>query len=115
MVAGRLRAVVCTSSLDSGVDWGDVDSSLTWARERAPRVSPNVSAAPITGSTEPSKAVLIRPTASKCWNAALRSTPSRTAHRIRRPCAPGRSDVLAQHVLGAACGEPFLADECSPR
>jgi len=25
--------------------------------------------------------------------------------------APGRLDVLAQHVLGRACGEPFLADE----
>ena len=25
MAAGRLRAVVCTSSLDLGVDWGDVD------------------------------------------------------------------------------------------
>ena len=25
MTTGRLRAVVCTSSLDLGVDWGDVD------------------------------------------------------------------------------------------
>src|SRR6201992_890024 len=25
MTAGRLRAVVCTSSLDLGVDWGDID------------------------------------------------------------------------------------------
>src|SRR6202012_2068627 len=25
MAAGKLRAVVCTSSLDLGVDWGDVD------------------------------------------------------------------------------------------
>jgi len=25
MVAGRLRAVVCTSTLDLGIDWGDVD------------------------------------------------------------------------------------------
>ena len=25
MVAGRLQAVVCTSTLDLGIDWGDVD------------------------------------------------------------------------------------------
>ena len=25
MTAGRLRAVVCTSSLDLGIDWGDID------------------------------------------------------------------------------------------
>jgi ATP-dependent Lhr-like helicase len=25
MVAGQLRAVVCTGSLDLGIDWGDVD------------------------------------------------------------------------------------------
>src|SRR6516225_8337486 len=25
MAAGRLQAVVCTSSLDLGIDWGDVD------------------------------------------------------------------------------------------
>ena len=25
MVAGQLRAIVCTGSLDLGIDWGDVD------------------------------------------------------------------------------------------
>ena len=27
------------------------------------------------------------------------------------PLRTGALDVLAQHVLGSACGEPFLADE----
>jgi hypothetical protein len=29
MVAGRLTAVVCTSTLDLGIDWGDAISSST--------------------------------------------------------------------------------------
>jgi len=36
-------------------------------------------------------------------------------HRRKRPDTPplriGALDVLAQHVLGCACGEPFLSDE----
>ena len=38
---------------------------------------------------------------------ALRSMPSPRMRRIRRRSRTGALDVLAQHVLGRACGEPF--------
>ena len=81
------------------------------ARRRAPRGSSSASAAPTTAWTSRRRACWCRPTASRCWNAAPRSMPSPRMRRTRRPARTGALDVLAQHVLGCACGEPFLADE----
>ena len=81
------------------------------ARRRARRGCCSASAAPITAWTSRRAACWCRPIASKCWNAAPRSAPSPIMRRTRRPARTGALDVLAQHVLGAACGEPFLADE----
>ena len=39
------------------------------------------------------------------------STPSRDNAQDTPPLRTGALDVLAQHVLGRACGEPFDADE----
>src|SRR5260370_6865145 len=36
MAAGRLRGVVCTSSLDLGVDWGDVDLVINIGAPKGP-------------------------------------------------------------------------------
>ena len=47
---GRLQAVVCTSSLDLGIDWGDVHLVINVGRPKARYGSPSASAAPITGS-----------------------------------------------------------------
>ena len=71
----------------------------------------SASAAPTTGSTSRRRPCSCRPTASRCWNAAPRIDAvgrERAGHAALRT---GALDVLAQHVLGRACGEPFLADE----
>ena len=111
MAAGRLRAVVCTSSLDLGVDWGDIDLVINvGAPKGASRLLQRIGRANHR-LDEPSRGILIpanRFEVLEC-NAAHR--------RGRRPCAGhaaaaiGALDVLAQHVLGRACGEPFIADE----
>ncbi len=61
------------------------------ARRRAPRACCSASAAPITAWTSRRRACWCRPTASKCWNAAPRSTPSPRMPRTRRRRASARS------------------------
>jgi ATP-dependent Lhr-like helicase len=53
MARGDLRAVVCTSTLDLGIDWGDVDLVIQLAAPRGPRGWSSASAGPTTGWTSP--------------------------------------------------------------
>jgi ATP-dependent Lhr-like helicase len=111
MAAGRLRAVVCTSSLDLGVDWGDVDLVINvGAPKGASRLLQRIGRANHR-MDEPSRGVLVpanRFEVLEC-RAALDAI---AANAQDTPAArTGALDVLAQHVLGCACGAPFLADE----
>ena len=111
MATGRLRAVVCTSSLDLGVDWGDVDLVINvGAPKGASRLLQRIGRANHR-MDEPSKGVLIpanRFEVLECraaLDAIAENAQDTPASRV------GALDVLAQHVLGCACGEPFLSDE----
>jgi ATP-dependent Lhr-like helicase len=111
MAAGRLRAVVCTSSLDLGVDWGDVDLVINvGAPKGASRLLQRIGRANHR-MDEPSKGVLVpanRFEVLECraaLDAVAENAQDTPASRI------GALDVLAQHVLGCACAAPFFADE----
>ena len=111
MATGRLRAVVCTSSLDLGVDWGDVDLVINvGAPKGASRMLQRIGRANHR-MDEPSKGVLMpanRFEVLECraaLDAIAENAQDTPASRI------GALDVLAQHVLGCACGEPFSSDE----
>ena len=111
MTEGRLRAVVCTSSLDLGVDWGDVDLVINvGAPKGASRLLQRIGRANHR-MDEPSEGVLIpanRFEVLECRaaiDAVAANAQDTPASRI------GALDVLAQHVLGCACAAPFLADE----
>jgi ATP-dependent Lhr-like helicase len=111
MAAGRLRAVVCTSSLDLGVDWGDVDLVINvGAPKGSSRLMQRIGRANHR-LDEPSKAVLVpanRFEVLEC-QAALGAVADNAQDT---PAArTGALDVLAQHILGRACGESFLSDE----
>ena len=59
MAAGRLRAVVCTSTLDLGIDWGDVDLVINvGAPKGASRLMQRIGRANHR-LDEPSKALLV--------------------------------------------------------
>jgi ATP-dependent helicase Lhr and Lhr-like helicase len=111
MSAGKLRAVVCTSSLDLGVDWGDVDLVINiGAPKGSSRLMQRVGRSNHR-LDEPSKAVLVP--ANRFEVLECRAAIDAVAENAQDtpPLRTGALDVLAQHILGRACGEPFLADD----
>jgi ATP-dependent Lhr-like helicase len=111
MTSGRLRAVVCTSSLDLGVDWGDVDLVVNvGAPKGASRLLQRIGRANHR-MDEPSKGVLIPANRFE----VLECRAALDAIAVNAQDTPGSRtgalDVLAQHVLGCACGAPFRSDE----
>jgi ATP-dependent Lhr-like helicase len=111
MATGKLRGVVCTSSLDLGVDWGDVDLVINvGAPKGSSRLMQRIGRSNHR-LDEPSQAVLVpanRFEVLEC-SAALGAVADNA--QDTPPLRTGALDVLAQHILGRACGEPFFADE----
>ena len=111
MTRGDLRAVVCTSTLDLGIDWGAVDKVICiGAPKGAARLVQRIGRANHR-LDDPSQALLVpanRFEVLEC-NAARDAVLAGEldGERLRR----GGLDVLAQHVLGMACSAPFAADE----
>ncbi len=111
MARGALRAVVCTSSLDLGVDWGDVDLVVNvGAPKGSSRLLQRIGRANHR-MDEPSEGVLIP--ANRFEVLECRAALDAIADNAQDTPAlrVGALDVLAQHVLGCACGEPFLGDD----
>jgi ATP-dependent helicase Lhr and Lhr-like helicase len=110
MAAGALKAVVCTSTLDLGIDWGDVDLVINvGAPKGASRLIQRVGRANHR-LDEPSRALLVpsnRFEVLEC-RAAIDAAEAgdHDAVQYRR----GALDVLAQHVWGTACAGPFAPD-----
>ncbi len=111
MAAGRLRAVVCTSSLDLGVDWGDVDLVINvGAPKGASRVLQRIGRANHR-MDEPSRGVLVPANRFEVLECRAALDAIAVNAQDTPPGRTGALDVLAQHVLGCACGEPFLSEQ----
>jgi ATP-dependent helicase Lhr and Lhr-like helicase len=111
IAGGRLRAVVCTSSLDLGIDWGNVDLVINvGAPKGASRILQRIGRANHR-MDEPSKGVLIP--ANRFEVLECRAALDAIAENAQDtpPLRVGALDVLAQHVLGCACGEPFFSND----
>jgi ATP-dependent Lhr-like helicase len=111
MTAGKLKAVVCTATLDLGIDWGDVDLVINvGAPKGASRLIQRVGRANHR-MDEPSKAYLVpanRFEIMEC-HAALEAVAE--AAQDTPDAKPGALDVLAQHLLGLAAAEAFRSDD----
>jgi ATP-dependent Lhr-like helicase len=111
MAQGRLRAVVCTSSLDLGVDWGDIDLVINvGAPKGASRLTQRIGRANHR-LDEPSRGILVP--ANRFEVLECRAAIDAVADNAQdtQPLRTGALDVLAQHVLGCACGAPFRSDD----
>lgn len=111
MAAGKLRGVVCTSSLDLGIDWGDIDLVINvGAPKGASRMMQRIGRANHR-LDEPSRAVMVP--ANRFEVLECRAAIDAVAENAQDtpPQRTGALDVLAQHVLGCACGEPFYSDD----
>ena len=108
----RLRAVVCTSTLELGIDWGDVDlvihvgapkgSSRLLQRIGRSNHRLDLPSRGAAGAVQPLR------------GAGMRGGAAGGARRMRRtreyPMVL-KLDVLAQHILGRACAGPFQPDD----
>jgi ATP-dependent helicase Lhr and Lhr-like helicase len=111
MAAGKLRGVVCTSSLDLGVDWGDVDLVVNvGAPKGSSRLMQRIGRANHR-IDEASRAVLVPANRFEVLECRVAIDAIAENAQDTPPLRIGALDVLAQHVLGRACGEPFFADD----
>lgn len=110
MAANSLRAVVATSTLDLGIDWGDVDLVIhVGAPKGASRLAQRIGRANHR-MDEPSRAILVPANRFEVMECRAALDANYLGAQDTPPLAEGALDVLAQHVLGMACAEPFHAD-----
>ena len=111
MSLGQLDCVVATSSLDLGIDWGNVNlviqigspKGIARFLQRIGRSNHRLN--------EPSKAILVpsnRFEYLECVS-AISSIKEKILDETKEK--EGSLDVLAQHVLGVACSKPFEVNE----
>ncbi|REJ57855.1 MAG: ligase-associated DNA damage response DEXH box helicase [Microcystis aeruginosa DA14] len=107
MAAGRLKAVVCTSSLDLGIDWGDVDLVLNvGAPKGSSRLMQRIGRANHR-LEEPSRAVLVPANRFEVMECRAALEAIDRGAQDTEPLRMGALDVLCQHVLGMAFAGPL--------
>ena len=107
MAAGTLRAVVCTASLDLGIDWGDVDLVVQMgAPKGVSRLLQRVGRANHRYDA-PSRALLVPGNRFEYLECRAALDAVAADERDGDPLRPGGLDVLAQHILSVAAAGPF--------
>ncbi len=110
MSDGRLRAVVATSSLDLGIDWAAVDLVIqVGAPKGVSRLLQRIGRSNHR-LDRPSRALLVPANRFEVLECRAALEGLRAGTLDGDPPRPGGLDVLAQHILGSACSQPFTAD-----
>ena len=109
MAANALRAVVATSTLDLGIDWGDFDLVVhIGAPKGASRLAQRIGRSNHR-MDEPSKAILVPANRFEVLECQAALDANYLGAQDTPPLREGSLDVLAQHVMGTACAGPFNA------
>ena len=107
MTQGRLRAIVCTGSLDLGIDWGDVDLVIQiGAPKNVKRLVQRIGRANHRYNA-PSKALLVPANRFEVVECVAALEAARAHDLDGEPKDSGPLDVLCQHILICACAGPF--------
>jgi len=107
MAAGKLKAVVATSTLDLGIDWGDVDLVIhVGAPKGASRFIQRVGRANHR-LDEASEAILVPSNRFEVLECRAAVDAAEAGAQDAVLSRTGSLDVLAQHVLATACAGPF--------
>ncbi|MEO0829276.1 MAG: ligase-associated DNA damage response DEXH box helicase, partial [Pseudomonadota bacterium] len=110
MVSGELRAIVCTGSLDLGIDWGDVDLVIqVGAPKNVKRLVQRIGRANHRYNA-PSKALLVPANRFEIVECKAALDAVRDRDLDGEPRGGGPRDVLCQHILITACSGPFDAE-----
>lgn len=106
MAAGQLDAVVCTSTLDLGIDWGDVDLVINvGAPKGASRLLQRIGRANHR-LDEPSRALLVPSNRFEVLECRAAIDAAFAGEQDAVTKRAGALDVLAQHVMGMLVAEP---------
>jgi ATP-dependent helicase Lhr and Lhr-like helicase len=110
MADNRLRAVVCTSTLDLGIDWGDVDLVIhIGAPKGSSRLLQRIGRANHR-LDESSNAVLVPSNRFEVLECEAAVEAARENAQDTQYPSVLKLDCLAQHIMGCACSSSFFAD-----
>ncbi len=111
MARGELRALVCTASLDLGVDWGDIDMVVQMgAPKGSSRLLQRIGRANHR-LDQPSRALLVPGNRFEFLEATAAMQAVDEGQRDGEDFRPGGLDVLAHHVMACACAAPFREND----
>ena len=110
MAKGELRAVVCTGTLDLGIDWGDVDLVVqVGAPKNVKRLVQRIGRSNHRYDA-PSRALIVPANRFEVVECKAALDAVRDDDLDGELTTPGPRDVLCQHIMVTACSGPFDAD-----
>jgi ATP-dependent Lhr-like helicase len=110
MANGMLRAVVCTSALELGIDWGDVDKVIqVGAPKGVSRLLQRIGRANHR-LDEPSEALLVPANRFEALECQAAITAIKKGQLDGETPQPGALDIIPQFILNCLCSKPSTSD-----